>query len=312
MKRIALAISLAAVLAGGVCVGEPVRVGTYNIRCDADKGTPNEWKKRRGDMTALLKRLDLDVGGLQEVCPWQGAFLRKQMPDYAFTGDPRDSDRKLGEASSVFYKTNRFEFVDGGTFWLSPTPEKPGVKGWGAACPRVCTWVLLKDRRSGRMLCFANTHLDHISEVARREGMRLILQRMKDFSRGAPIALTGDLNCRETEEPAKIASALLNNAVYVSKTPPAGSWRTFTGWKWREREVSCADALARPPEVRNARAGSPDGSAEKRPEEYGARIDYIYVSPKIEVLDCVTHDDARPGKKLYPSDHFPVSATIEL
>ena len=47
-------------------------------------------------------------------------------------------------------------------------------------------------------------------------------------------------------------------------------------------------------------------------EKYGARIDYIYVSEGIRVIDYRTVNDSRPGKKLYPSDHFPVVATIEL
>ena len=42
------------------------------------------------------------------------------------------------------------------------------------------------------------------------------------------------------------------------------------------------------------------------------RIDYIYVSDGTRVLDFATHDDRRPGTDLYPSDHFPVTATIEL
>ena len=47
-------------------------------------------------------------------------------------------------------------------------------------------------------------------------------------------------------------------------------------------------------------------------EKYGARIDYIYVSPGVKVLEFETVNAPRPGKKLYPSDHFPVAAVIEL
>ena len=41
-------------------------------------------------------------------------------------------------------------------------------------------------------------------------------------------------------------------------------------------------------------------------------IDYIYVSEGVRVIDHVTHDDVRPGTSLYPSDHFPITATILL
>jgi endonuclease/exonuclease/phosphatase family metal-dependent hydrolase len=47
-------------------------------------------------------------------------------------------------------------------------------------------------------------------------------------------------------------------------------------------------------------------------EDCGPRIDYIYVSDEIKVKSYATHADPRPGTKLYPSDHFPVTAVIEL
>ena len=139
---------------------------------------------------------------------------------------------------------------------------------------------------------------------------------MKEFGAGVPIIFTGDHNCRENEEPAQAVSKLLKNALYLSETPPAGPWRTFTGWNWREKEYSTTDALKLALHVRNAREGSPD--ADKRQnggyvwEDCGARIDYIYVSGGIRVKSYATRDDPRPGTKLYPSDHFPITAVIEL
>ena len=76
------------------------------------------------------------------------------------------------------------------------------------------------------------------------------------------------------------------------------------------------EALQDSPKVRNAKKGSPDSMKDAKGlhpyEKYGARIDYIYVSDGIRVIDFETVNDSRPGKKLYPSDHFPVVATIEL
>jgi len=40
------------------------------------------------------------------------------------------------------------------------------------------------------------------------------------------------------------------------------------------------------------------------------RIDYIYVSPGTRVLAFRTIAEPRPGTHLYPSDHFPVVATL--
>ena len=295
-----------------------VKVGTYNIRYQhGDDGKPNDWENRKADMVELLRRLDLDAFGLQEVCPGQVEYLRNNLPQYAFVGEHRNADRVSGEASPVFYRKDRFEALKNGTFWLSETPDVPGVKGWGAACPRVCSWAWLKDSRTGKTFCFANTHTDHVSALARKEGMLLIIRRMHEFApSGTPVVFTGDHNCRETEEPAAAVSKLLKNALYASETPPVGPWRTFNGWHWRESEVATTAALKLPPNVRNARKGSPDAQKDKNGghawEDCGARIDYIYVSNGVKVKSYVTHCDPRPGTQLYPSDHFPISAVIEL
>ena len=318
MKRIILCLLAFAVGVAFAANGTALKVGTYNIRLQpGDKGTPNAWESRKADFLNLLRRLDLDAFGLQEVCPGQAEYITNNLPQYVLVGEHRNADRVSGEASPVLYRKDRFDALKCGTFWLSETPDVPGIKGWGAACPRVCSWMWLKDRKTGKTFCFANTHTDHVSALARKEGMLLIIRRMHEFApTGTPVIFTGDHNCRETEEPAQAVSKLLKNALYLSETPPTGPWRTFTGWHWREKEYSTTDALKLAPHVRNARKGSPD--ADKRTnggyvwEDCGARIDYIYVSDGIRVKSYATRDDPRPGTKLYPSDHFPITAVIEL
>jgi len=315
MKKLLLLLGLAAILAG-CATSDAIRVGTYNIRLSpGDKGTPNAWPERKADMVDLLEKLDLDVFGLQEVCPDQAAYIRERMTDYAFVGEHREADRKSGEASPVCYRKSRFEALDKGTFWLSETPETPASKSWNTACTRVCSYLVLKDKVTDKTFCFANTHTDHVSALAREKGMLLIIERMRKFGAGSPIVFTGDHNCRENEGPALAVAKLLKNALYETETPPEGSWRTFEGWKWVDAEVPATEALKYPVEVRNARPGSPDAEkvgGQHPYERFGARIDYVYVSPGTKVLDYRTVNDARPGKKLYPSDHFPVVATIEL
>ena len=288
--------------------GESIRVASYNIRLSgedgsADRGTPNAWKERKEDLVNQIRRMDLDVFGLQEVCPDQAAFLREKLPEYEFVGEHRNADRVTDEASPVCFRKSRFEALDKGTFWLSETPDVPGLKGWGAMCPRVCSYLVLRDRVTGKKFCFANCHTDHKSALAREKGMMLVVERMKKFGAGVPIVFTGDHNCRENETPALAVSKVLKDALYVSETTPRGSWRSCSGWKWKDSEFSVVDALKLPVEERNAKENA---------SKYGARIDYIYVSEGIRVLDYETVNRRRPGTKLYPSDHFPVVSTICL
>jgi endonuclease/exonuclease/phosphatase family metal-dependent hydrolase len=330
-KNFLSSLLMAATLLTGCCCvvakpNEPIRVCSFNIRLSpGDRGTENNWNDRKGAVVKLLREKNFDIFGLQEVCPDQAAYIDAAFTDFDKFGEHRNADRKSGEASSIYFRKSRFELIKGGTFWLSETPEVPGKKGWGAMCPRVCSWAFLKDRLTGKKFCFANTHTDHKSALARKEGMLLIIKRMKEFApEGTPIVFTGDHNCTEISEPARAVSAILNDAITVSETTPKGSWRTYNGWTWVEKEVSNAEALKRSPEKRNAAAklsktGGPDlvaaGSVEGTAFSkkcHGPRIDYIYTSRDIRVLNFETINDLREGTKLYPSDHFPITATIIL
>lgn len=272
---------------------ESIRVGSYNIRYSSEYSArvdgENRWELRKADLVALVKKLDLDAFGMQEVCPDQAQYLRENLPEFAFVGDHREADRKSGEASPVFYRKSRFVAEKSGTFWLSETPDVPGLKGWGAACPRICSYLVLKDKMTGKHFCFANTHTDHISAAAREKGMLLIIERMKAFGKGAPIVFTGDHNCCYVDPPAKAVRRVLKDGRDITETRPSGPHNTFQGFgKYKDGAVNREGSI----------------------KDYC--IDYIYVSDGTRVLDFTTHNDKRSGTDLYPSDHFPITATLVL
>jgi endonuclease/exonuclease/phosphatase family metal-dependent hydrolase len=289
-------------------LSSPIRVGSYNVRLSTgDINTPNAWGTRKNDLISFIKKLDLDVMGLQEVRPEQARYLDENLTGYAKIGEHRGKDRISDEASPVYFRTNRFECIKGGTFWLSKTPDVPGSRGWGASYPRICSWALLKDRITNKSFCFANVHTDHKSALARKEGMLLVIKRIKEFAPcGTPIIFTGDHNCRENSEPAMAVSETLSNALYISKTPPKGPWRTFNAWNADINEISTTIALKHSVEERNSKKISDKGNF------FGHRIDYIYVSKGIQVNNYKTHNEFRPGKNLYHSDHHPVTAELEF
>ena len=299
-KIFVLLLAVASVL--GACAAQAsLRVGTYNIRNSVgDRGTTNDWKLRKGDLAALVRKMNLDAFGLQEVLPDQADYLCAQFPDYTMVGVHRDDGKRKGEASPVFYRKDRFEALKSGSFWLSETPDVPGSKSWETCCTRICSWMWLKDRKTGKTFCFANTHTDHVSALARKEGMLLILRRMKEFAGGAPVIFTGDHNGLETTAHAQAAAKVLKNAIYITETPPKGPWHSAPGFR----------AIKGTPAVEMLKKTVAERNDAKRTE--CQRIDYIYVSPGVKVKDLETYPDARPGLGLPPSDHYPVSATIEL
>lgn len=287
MRHFSFLAILAAAALTGCDTSRPadsIRVGSYNIRLSrGDVGTPNAWDERKADLVDFIKALSLDAFGLQEVCPDQAEYLRENLPEFEFVGDHRGADRKSDEASPVFYRKGRFEAEKRGTFWLSETPDVPASMSWGTSHTRVCSYLVLRDLTTGKRFCFANTHTDHKSAEARERGMMLVIERMKEFGAGAPIVFTGDHNCSYDDPPAQAVRRVLKDARDVSAVADPGPANTFHYW------------------------GDPQCMGRARD-----RIDYIYVSDGTRVLDFETHGDKRPGTDLYPSDHFPVTATIVL
>ena len=178
-----------------------ISVMTFNIRLDASVDGPNVWANRKAAVCEMLHYYSPDLLGLQEVCPNQMEDLKAGLPDYEALGVGRDDGKHMGEHSPVFFKKSRYKLIKHGDFSLSETPEVFGTKGWDASYNRVCSWAILKDLKSGKKIAFFNTHLDNDGQVARREGIRLILNRIKEYAPGMPAIITADYNCSDGEAP---------------------------------------------------------------------------------------------------------------
>lgn len=253
-------------------------VMSYNIRLDVASDGENAWPNRREFLANQVAFHAPDVIGTQEGLPQQVAWLQDRLPAYGMVGEGRDGG-DAGEYSAIFYNRSRLRVDDSGTFWLSPTPERPS-KGWDTAIQRICTWARFTDRQTGQRFWAFNTHLDHRGAVARAEGLKLIRQTIDSLNtEQLPFVLTGDFNLSPEEPPVQQLAQSMQDAFTAApiQLGPAG---TFTGFNYQE------------PATR--------------------RIDYVMVSqtPKVEVLRFATLTDAVDGR--YPSDHFAVVAVLLL
>lgn len=82
------------------------------------------------------------------------------MYDVIYEGREGGTDSSCGEAEAIFYSKIRFTLIDSGTFWLSDTPESPS-KYEESNQKRLCVWVLLEDKSSGKRFVHMSTHLDN-------------------------------------------------------------------------------------------------------------------------------------------------------
>lgn len=254
-----------------------LRIASYNLRMDTPRDSLNAWPHRKDNVKALIQYHDFDIIGTQEGFKHQLDGLL-EMPGFAYVGGGRDDGKDAGEHSAIVYKKDLFKVLDKGDFWLSETPDKPGL-GWDAkCCNRICSWVKFEDNRTKKRFYVFNVHFDHQGVVARQESGKLMVKKIKEIAKDAPVICTGDFNSRPETEQIKGMSPLLNDAYVVTKMPPYGPVGTTNAFKFTAP-------------MKN-------------------RIDYIFVSNHFEVLKYAVLTDAKEQR--YPSDHLPVVADIRL
>jgi endonuclease/exonuclease/phosphatase family metal-dependent hydrolase len=254
----------------------PLRVMTYNLRYASAEGK-HAWSLRRPVMAKLLSEHAPDVIGTQEGVYRQLVDLQEDLLAYRWIGLGRDGGSR-GEFMAVFYRTERLEPLEFGHYWLSDTPETIGSTTWGNANRRMVTWVRFRDRANSQQFHLVNTHFDHRIQAAREKSAQLVLERTARLETSIPVLLVGDFNAVAEQ-----------NQVYtmlVEEGPLRDAWRLAS----KQSDTS----------------GTFHGFAgvvDQMP-----RIDWILLRGAAEVLRAEVITFNQEGR--YPSDHFPVMATL--
>jgi endonuclease/exonuclease/phosphatase family metal-dependent hydrolase len=271
---------------GGVAraASTPLRVMTFNIRYDNPGDGVSAWPNRKDWVASLVRFHGADVVGVQEALAHMLTDLDARLPGFARVGVGRTDGRTKGEFSAILYNTGRLALLDSGTFWLSPTPQVVGSKGWDAAIERVATWARFRDRVTGCSHLHLNTHFDHMGEQARQESARLIRRRLAELAGDLPIVVTGDLNA----------------------VPSSVAYRTLTRDTIAGAVAPLADAFV---VSRSGHYGPTSSWTAFRAIEPGRRIDFVLVSAPVTVLSHGILPDFWDGR--FPSDHLPVLASLE-
>jgi endonuclease/exonuclease/phosphatase family metal-dependent hydrolase len=254
---------------------------SFNLRVSTFIDGLNHWTFRRELLLSMIQQFNPDLLGTQEGLASQLDWLRERMPQYQFVGAGRNDGKRKGEMCGIFFRSDKYELIDEGHFWLSKTPHKPGSRSWGSAFPRMATWVKLRPRNGGQTYVFLNTHFDNIGSRARLESAYLVRDRLASIAGGMPVVITGDFNTDENTAP---YTALLGA---------------------RELGLRFVDtfraANPQPQQGEGTRHGF-------RGSRRGDRIDWILTSTAFHTV-WAEIDRTRRGVR-YPSDHFPVTAIV--
>ena len=133
-------------------------------------------------------------------------------------------------------------------------------------------------RESGKALYVYNVHFDHESENARVRSSELLNRRIAARRHAEPVVVMGDFNAE----------------------PASAALRTLIGIDGSLVDTYAVEA--------NSAAVASGTFHEFTGARDGRRIDFILVSPELEVRDAAILYDEDGGR--YPSDHFPVTATV--
>lgn len=261
----------------------PLRVMSFNIRFDNPDDGENAWPNRKEFAASTIRLYQADVVGVQEALLHQLDDLTDLLPGFSWTGTGRNEGGG-GEYSAILFRENRLELLDNDTFWLSKTPNVPGSKSWDAALPRIVTWAKFRDVNTEEEFVVLNTHFDHIGEEARVESAKQIINTIPDIAEGLPVVLMGDLNTTENDEP---YSVLAESTLSDGRELLDGFYHSVHG--------------------HHGPASTWTGFSEIVPNR---RIDYIFVGDDVTISQHAILADSMNG--LFPSDHLPVMAEIEL
>jgi len=235
----------------------------------------NAWPNRKENFVNQILFYAPDVLGIQEGLEHQVLYLVTHLKNYKYVGVGRADvkEKGAGEYSAIYYNPQNFKELKSGTFWLSETPEKPS-RGWDASLNRICTYILLKNKKTDEKFWVFNTHFDHRGVEARKKSTRLILQKIDAINKEKlPVFLMGDFNLKPEEEPIQFLANQLNDSRMISQLPAYGPVGTYNGF----------DAC----------------------KNIDKRIDYIFTSKNnITIKKYAVIADVNDVK--YPSDHFPV------
>jgi endonuclease/exonuclease/phosphatase family metal-dependent hydrolase len=247
-----------------------LNVMTYNIMVELSKveGIP-PWKKRREANLELLKKHDLDLIAIQEPTPRQLESIISGLPEYGCVQDEKFTD------AAILYRTELFEVVEKGQWWLSPTPEKAMSKGFGNFLPRILVWARLKHRPTDREFIVASTHFDN-SLPSQVKMAKLCQEQFKPLiAKNLPMIWMGDFNTDQER----------------------GDYPTLVSNGWRDAYLA-----------------SPKASKDGRDDNVGTfpghtrRIDHIFLHGPIKATSWQT----LPWKEgeMALSDHYPVMAQL--
>ena len=194
-------------------------VWCFNIACQKndDNSSWSEshyWSVRKSGIYSFFNTQEPDIIGTQECEYRQRVNILDYTSGYAAYGLGVDygkessgssgvgflkKDYNKDSSNAIFYKTDKFDVLDKGTFWLSNNPSSVG-----SADGHNCAWIKFSIKTTGEAFYVFNTHLIdgyETSDYANRQAEAVVLydQLASINSNNLPAIVMGDFNATASE-----------------------------------------------------------------------------------------------------------------
>ena len=180
-------------------VTAPMKIMSYNVQTGTEESVASRAEQVLGNILDFAP----DVLGTQELNAYWIAEMQTRgfLDVYTMVGEPRDkADAHVAsnEYSAIFYKTDVFNLIDSGTYWLSETPTEISRLD---SCDynRIMTYAVLERKSDGYKFLHVNTHLEWAHEEVNTNLLQteILLDLTDDvlYKNGKmPVIFTGDFN----------------------------------------------------------------------------------------------------------------------
>lgn len=256
-----------------------MKILTCNIRYYGADDGENGWRYRKKVCVDVIRSQSPLVICFQEMWVEQFSHLQSAFSDFETFG-VAEGPQSRNPVNAIFYHHASFKMISAGGYWLSETPHVPGSRSWESAGVRLANWVRLEAAGSQKEFRAINTHLDHVSQVARENQARLICEDASAYPEAYPQILAGDINCNAT-----------NRVMGILRE---GAW---------EDTYEAVHGISDPGYTHHAFVGPEHES------DIG-KIDWIFTRGDLRVVGAEVVRDSRDGR--FPSDHYFVSCDVEL
>lgn len=285
-------------------------VSIIELTVQPDDSLDDSPEARAAAFRALLDELQPDVVGMQKVSGDWNETLDTVVfnASYLGLGEARGSD---GETNPIYYRADKFDKLNSGTFWLSETPDVSGSMTEGANLPRICTWVTLRDRSTGIEFTVLNTHLDNNGDHEAAEGRAIRLQQMGYLVKGVQHLLGKPIFF-----PCNLNNRIHNNKGNLFPIQKLIRGETsYTDTDGNEYSIALADARLNAKEtVPEDRIACKTKYFDESSEEYDPAyepVDFIFYDPVY--AEAIKYDSILYTKDgILISDHLPLVATFRI